>query len=284
MISYNYKLVPRPQGFSNSQGIRCYWNSALQSLLSCSAFVDTVKETYIEPILNDSEKLYNEMVNKLYLSGKSKEYLLGFIKEQRCAAEAIGNLLESIENHKDLVNIFLHKYTRLIKCPDCQQIISNKESFNNLFEIELDSLVNIDTFLKNVLNQFETIEGFQCENCKSMTPKLSIRSLCLVPDILVFVLKKYQYQNGFGKKINTKCHMPSEFTIGSKNLRYRAVAQIEHIGNLQGGHYWCICMRPTSDGNEKWYKIDDDSVEEVPGLCISPNTYIVMYHYWGIDN
>lgn len=281
MISFNAKSIPQPQGFQNPNGIRCYWNSALQSLLSCSAFVETANGTYIEPVLNDSEVLYNKMVNRLYSSGKSKDYLLGFIQEQRCAAEAIGNLLESIENHKDLVNIFLHKYVRIIKCPSCQQIISNKESFNNLFEIELNSLVNIDTFLKNLLNQYEYIEGFQCEKCQNMSPKLSVRSLCLVPDILIFVLKKYQYQNGHGKKINAKCLMPSEFTIGSQNLRFRAVAQIEHIGNLHGGHYWCVCMRPTLDGDEKWYKIDDDTIEEASGFNPTPHTYIVIYHYWG---
>ena len=166
MISFNAKSIPQPHGFPNPHGIRCYWNSALQSLLSCSAFIETANGTYIEPVLNDSEKLYNKMVNKLYSdgksgkSGKSKEYLLEFIREQRCAAEAIGNLLESIDNYKDLVNIFLHKYVRIIKCPDCKQIISNKESFNNLFEIELNSLVDIDTFLKNLLYFLEIIYFF----------------------------------------------------------------------------------------------------------------------------
>jgi ubiquitin C-terminal hydrolase len=284
MISYNAKLISQPKGFPNPRNIRCYWNSSLQALLSCTAFIENISGTYMEHISNDSEELYKKMVEKLYSAGKSREYLMEFIHEQRCAAEAIGNLIESLENHKNLMNIFMHKYKRIIKCLDCQQIISKKEAINYLFETELNSLINIDMFLSNLLNQYEYIEGFKCEKCQSESPKLSIRNLCLVPDILIFVLKKYQYHDGIGKKINTICQMPTEFTIGSKKLRYRAVAQIEHVGNLYDGHYWCICMRPTSEGKEKWYKIDDDIVEEVSGLHISSFTYIVIYHYWKDDN
>jgi ubiquitin C-terminal hydrolase len=41
MIGYNADLAPEPFGLSNT-GVICYFNAFLQSLSSCTAFIETV--------------------------------------------------------------------------------------------------------------------------------------------------------------------------------------------------------------------------------------------------
>jgi ubiquitin C-terminal hydrolase len=94
----------------------------------------------------------------------------------------------------------------------------------------------------------------------------------MVPEILVVMSKKYDSEH----KLNIYTDFPEvmEFkgNANNKNMRYEAVAQIEHSGDLNGGHYWAICKRKGG-----WFEINDMTVTPSQ-FQPSVNTYIVLYH------
>ena len=96
----------------------------------------------------------------------------------------------------------------------------------------------------------------------------------MIPEILPIIFKKYDNKM---KKLEVKTLFPEklEFTAsgGKKKLVYKLVAQCEHSGTLNGGHYYAIGLR--KDG---WKLLNDSFVTDgTPGP--TNNTYMVFYHF-----
>ena len=60
-------------------------------------------------------------------------------------------------------------------------------------------------------------------------------------------------------------------------LKYRLVAQIEHSGGLEGGHYWARCLR--GGGALQAFMLNDTGISPAR-FGPSAETYIVVYHFY----
>jgi ubiquitin C-terminal hydrolase len=322
LIKYNaaYEL---PAFGLNNMGATCYFNAMLQSLLSCTAFAETIiqhkgdikyenhpiTKTLMEIIeyARDPLKSQLDVFNNLkgsspilwrlmarYLCKKNKVPIREFMTGQQCAREGYHCLLDSLGKFPKIQKLFLHRYKSMILCAECENWVSTKECPYNIFEVQPDlKTEQLDIFrtpmkkeqgnksivktrvCETPMNDFlekqkSYVTEFRCPKCKDTKEKYNINILVMVPEILVVLSKKYVA----GRKLNINTEFPETMVFNKESdnpMRYSAVSQIEHSGNLNGGHYWAICKR--KDG---WYTLNDTSVS--PG-AFKPtvNTYIVFY-------
>lgn len=309
---YNPEFSYNPVGFNNI-GFTCYYNSLLQGLLSCPSFVEEVmyfpnsgdpvikllhylirhlknldsapieeRDIMIDEINRLGPVSWKGMIQKL--ASKSREFAY-FAAGQQCVAEGFSLFLQSIEEYKDIQNLFLHRRRNKIFCEDCKSYFSQVDELNNIFEVEpnFEQEVTIDNSPKN-LNEFLLYQknlidsDCVCTNCKTKSEKIRTSTLVMIPEILFVMSKKYKYNKDSeqGEKIDVYTDFPENLVFKSGRgsvFNYAAVAQIEHLGSsINGGHYYAVCKR-----KNKWYCINDNNVTEAI-YAPTTNTYIVLYH------
>lgn len=221
---------------------------------------------------------------------------------QQCAGEAFVLLLDILDkaDNVDISRLFTHRIKTRIFCYDCKQWKCVGKGINTIYNIEAnwckDNIFDENTMsdatttallsdnscapgtspdmAAYLLNSATRIDaGYKCESCNSTNPKLRSDILTMVPEILVIRAKKY---NNKLEKLSGTTNFEKEliFCQGTDHeLKYEAIAQIEHSGNLSGGHYWAICKR--RDG---WWNLNDNSASKEAGFAPTSNTYIVFYH------
>lgn len=210
-----------------------------------------------------------------------------FAVGQQCSREGFHFLMDNMDEIAPLKLLFNHRDRIQLYCQDCDKWISKKDEDNNIFEIEpslmleqLEKFQSIDSLYgkQQTLNQFILRQNnyvdkdYICPKCKIRSEKFRVQTLIMIPEILFVVAKKYN--NNLEKiKIHTDFPEQLEFTDSNNTLTYDAVAQIEHIGNLNDGHFWSICKRKNG-----WYKIDDMKIEPSE-FKPTEDTYIVIYHF-----
>jgi ubiquitin C-terminal hydrolase len=218
-----------------------------------------------------------------HLANKKNMNPNSFMQGMQCAGEGYNYLLESMEEFPILQNLFLHRYKSLIRCTECNDWISNINCTYNLFVVEPDlKREQLDKFKKfhihnKNMNDFLTSQSgyvdkdYICSKCKTKEERFLVNLLVMIPEIMIVMSKKYNSE----EKLNIYTDFPKYMEFknnNNNNMKYEAVAQIEHSGGLHGGHYWAICKRKGG-----WFNIND--------LHVSPsnfqptnNTYMVIYH------
>ena len=306
MEKYDPDSELEPFGFNN-MGATCYFNSMLQSMLSCTSFVNIllrnkdnaqylsnpVTKYLIEMLLESknenrkdllatySPRIWKEMV--VYLCRKYKKPINEVLVGQQCAGEGFDCFLDSLDEFREIQNLFLHRYKTKIHCFNCDKWVSEVDSINSSFMIEPDlKIPQLEQFKKYDpddinMNKFLLRQSgyrdkdFICPKCKTKGEKYTISFLVLVPEILVVLSKKYT----INKKLDVMTNFPEHMQFdakGGKLFKYSAVSQIEHVGGLHGGHYWCVSKR--SDG---WYNLNDNAVSKSE-FKPTKQTYITFYH------
>lgn len=283
IIKYDDKYLTT-HGLPNIQNT-CYLNSILQCLFSCSSFVEKVnlicsgikyldkndKCSYFAYLLKNIHdgvnstsyipdiysELYTTLLNHSKITTNNVKLSLG----QQDAHEGLLCILD-ILNIPSVNELFEHRHISQILCHVCKYV-SSKDETNNIFEVQPEDF--------NSLYKYKTnLDDFICARCKDRKRKLKEVSLVMVPEILPILIKKYN------EKILTSFPRILQFPSSNKNKihYYKLVAQCEHLGTKNGGHYVAICLRE----NNTWYMMDDlrfSRIEQSPTV----NTYMCFYHY-----
>jgi ubiquitin C-terminal hydrolase len=253
---------------------------------------------------NLSPTIWRNMI--MFLHVQKKKQIQTFSTGQQCAREGYHFLMESLEDFDGIQNLFLHRYRSLIYCFDCEKWVSKKEDNYSLFEVQAnlkteqlerfkqldDSTVDMNQFLTRQDGYID--KDYRCPECeatkkpdenavnpKPRTEKYSRTVLVMAPEILVVMSKKYTME----QKLDVYTEFPKTLTFKGHDkkkdksfpMHYEAVAQIEHTGGLNGGHYWAVCRR-----NDGWYNLNDNRVTKSE-FGPTKNTYIVIYHIMNSD-
>lgn len=243
------EIVIPPIGFQNTGAI-CYFNSLIQSLLSCRSFVHYIcKEKRESPIYLFFKFIAIEKKWDPFFTSKLLHYMTAYEPNQS-SSEYFLKLCDS-EKLDDLFNTKTETITTCSECNTKNTIIDTSVYF----------------MIQNDINEFHqsnrTIDDYQCDVCKKKVNASIESNLKEISPIMVFSFNKY-----FEKK---NIEYPKGFTINTDN-EYHLISTIEHQGTLQAGHYFSRSVR-----NGQILKIDDNNVSKLDDLPSTENTYMAFY-------
>lgn len=181
--------------------------------------------------------------------------------QQECYSDGFIYFIEELSDVDPTIgDLFSIRYKMVIYCRVCKttkQGPQDKPNFyyplfeeNPILQGNLDSKTRIEDYIKR---QIHIPEDYKCDKCKSenkpivnngvkiCTPNIQqIYKLARISSIIMLVFNKY----------NEKKHVyfPDSLDFISAQgslLHYELIAQVEHYGTKNAGHYLTKCRRPT---------------------------------------
>jgi len=308
LISFKPNLLLYPFGLYNNS-VLCYFNSLLQTLLSCTSITEYLLRNETELKQNKFLSLYIQLIKKYINSDNHSNYLvdnlnlilfnefLAIIKlkkkkfgyDQEDSGELLILLLEII-NDTYITNLFLHRYKCDIYCQNCKTITNIKSDISSFFEININDLndkflkyeldKNLSNLNKYIRNNYSELENYECSNCKYNNMNIKINRLTLVPTIIVINLNKYIQKYNY--------QYPIEMLFINKSFekcyKYKLISIINHSGSQNFGHYITKTIRKNHEyknfNNEEFdiYLLNDTSYQK-DNFKSDSNTYLLFYHY-----
>jgi len=122
---------------------------------------------------------------------------------------------------------------------------------------------------------------WECEKCKRKCDAERKISYTVAPDVLVILLKRFQFTSAGCEKINA----PIEFPLTDLMLRttspeaYDLFGVVNHFGSLGAGHYTALCKQ----GN--WNQYNDHQVHSAQTKDVensARNCYVLFYKRKGV--
>lgn len=217
-----------------------------------------------------TEKAHEDLSISLNQTDKIPETLMNRsteITDYRCNSCTKEHLVKSnrqcVTCRKIYYKILNNK--KELMCQECQP------NFVYLLPSNYKTLLcEVCAVVYNILQTKNPFYDLICKDCKSIynekktTATINYR-LTKVSPVMIILFNKYQ-----GKYLFP---YPDKFTIGKETkFTYQVVAQIEHSGGMEGGHYWAIASRKNGT-----FTLNDSSAS--PGsLSPTESSYLVFYH------
>jgi uncharacterized UBP type Zn finger protein len=308
LIPYNDKFVPTPFGLYNT-GVICYFNTLLQSLMSCSSlnhyflinenmfkqnnnylailYINLLKQNLNNR--NNNRPVFNSsaILNQLILMYRQKNNN-NIGSGQEDIGEFLIFFLDTI-NNKYIEKLFIHKYQCDILCMNCKKVHNIPNDLSFQFEIPLDTQdsyemdylykykTNAIDISKYIRNNVSHIRNTICSNCKVENQLVKMSRLKYIPTILVINFNKYKHKKLF--------QFPTfiEYTnaLLKKKYIFIIISSAEQSGSTIGGHYVCKAKRKVINGTNiesKVFLFNDISYQE-SDILPTLNSYIIFYHF-----
>jgi len=254
-------MLPKPQPFEN-YGASCWYNSAMQALLSSSNICRQLSE--------ESRNSTMKMFKAIYEKPDGNSLMTLFVAYARkYRAQGQQDSHEGLLHFLDMANAtfkktFMVNYKIYIHCKACDHTQNSPEWNSN-------SYVSIDLACSNMrdyilCHTMDIDADFVCKNCKVAGKCEQIYKLAWTPEVIICLFPKY---NG-----KTLYDFPNTFDIRKKGggaHKYHLISQIEHSGSMSGGHYSAVGQR--ADGI---YVLNDSSITPA-SFKSTPNTYLAIY-------
>lgn len=299
---YNRNSGFNPFGMKNN-GNTCYFNSLIQSLLSCTAVTDFFLNKRYK-FIRDDNKVALEYINLININKSSRgssiidpkkllDSIISAVKikypnknfgnsRQEDSGELFTLFLDIIDD-PELYKYFMYKYLVKIWCFDCLKQIAETVDKSCILEVSYNlsgfTIKNKDIksnkFNTHLYQYMNILNDYTCPKCKN-TNCCKIYQLTTSPDILVIMFNKF-YRKDIINFPNTiqfpKKNTQSMITESDKkHINYKLVSIINHSGSQNGGHYWANCLR-----NESVYNLNDSNVS-IGSFTPTRESYMLFYH------
>lgn len=139
----------------------------------------------------------------------------------------------------------------------------------------------------------EVLKGdasWKCDKCSNKDCNFKQYRLFNTPKTLAISLKRFEYSPKYMRFIKNKTlvEVPNILNMSNyklfnkfKNIQYKLYGIVNHIGNLEGGHYYSYCRNDIKthikEGNDEWLEYNDETISKVNGNVITPNIYMLFY-------
>ena len=189
-------------------------------------------------------------------------------------------------------DVFEGKCSNEIIGIDCFHKSEKIENFYVL-SLQIKNKSNITSSLASFIES-ERLEGanaYYCERCEKKGEAKKRITIKVLPNYLILVLKRFQYNciTGRKEKLNDRCEFPFELNMEEYSEEYNALKDIEentetlinykgeyinkhpkdyyqynlkgvvlHLGNADSGHYISLIK----DDEKKWFEFNDSKVME----------------------
>ena len=230
---------------------------------------------FLRTLLDDMSKEININQN---ISAYKELTTEGKSKEEQC--KEYHNFFKSREN-SIIVDIFYNQIINIFTCT-CG---FESYSFQKLLDIPL-LLPNKDykTSLSSLINEYfkeEELEwSSKCENCKKPDLKhLKITKCCILNEIVIFSLQRFDpvlsmknnIRVSFDEIIDLKEYCDND--LFKENTKYRLLGTINHIGNINYGHYYAYIRI-----GENWYEFNDSIVKKAYKMDYDNSSVCVLFY------
>eukprot|EP00934_Nitzschia_sp_Nitz4_P002136 Nitzschia sp. Nitz4//scaffold46_size129759//49937//53329//NITZ4_003499-RA/size129759-snap-gene-0.24-mRNA-1//-1//CDS//3329552589//2136//frame0 len=197
-----------------------------------------------------------------------------------------------------IVDHFQGMHRSHLTCPSCSResikfdvystisvpIVSDKNSA----DIKLEDC--IEKFLEG--EQLDDLNAWYCPNCKKHVCALKMIALWSVPDILVFHLKRFQFDHCEVRNtvVRSKITDTVKFPIDYLDMRrhvlgpvdedappiYKLFGVSEHQGPTANSGHYTATVRNSKDG--RWHRYNDANVGNSTGdAAVTPGAYLLFY-------
>lgn len=268
-----------PIGFYNTGSI-CWLNSLLQALCACDTFVKAVCEASQtgSATLVILKLMFNDRANWSSYSAKILAALAMDLKEtqpenykilcdgnQQSASEGFTLLIDSLKS-LTIKKIFFHYVEQKIFNKNLEELSCNKLLLNFFTVFNEDRLMQIG-LSEYILSEHEELNDGE---------KIKTIKLRYAPAVIVILLNRY-------KRKNPNIKLPDSFCLpykdGKHSMQYTRIADIQHSGSLNGGHY--TAKVKVKDEKNKLFMCNDSSVYEISDMTTNSNTYLTFYQFSG---
>ena len=230
---------------------------------------------FLRTLLDDISKEININQNisaykELKTEGKSKE-------EQ---SKEYHNFYISREN-SIIVDIFYNQIINIFTC-ECG---FESYSFQKLLDIPLllpmkQYKVDMSSLIKEYFKEEELDWSSKCEKCnKEGLKHLKLMKFSLLNEILIFSLQRFDpylsmksnIRVSFKEIIDLKDYCDTN--LDGQNTKYRLRGTINHIGNINYGHYYAYIRI-----GELWYEFNDSIVRKCYSMDYDSSSVCVMFY------
>uniref|UniRef100_A0A8D0AJU7 Ubiquitin carboxyl-terminal hydrolase 24 n=1 Tax=Sander lucioperca TaxID=283035 RepID=A0A8D0AJU7_SANLU len=214
-----------------------------------------------------------------------------YVREQQDAYEFFTSLVDQLDEHLKKMGreqIFKNTFQGIFSdqkiCKDCPHRYEREETFMalNLGVTSCQSLeISLDQFVRG-----EVLEGsnaYYCEKCKEK--RTTVKRTCIksLPSVLCIHLMRFGFDWESGRSIKydeqirfpwvlnmepytvsgmarQDCRSPRKKVTISEN--YELVGVVVHSGQAHAGHYYSFIKDRRGSARGRWYKFNDNVVEE----------------------
>ena len=275
----------RPFGFANT-GVICYFNAMLQSFLSCTSVVETIRnmprvDRENNPLVNLIGQLIDSALNtRDDVAHFSPRIFAELMQQLRVQKKQYGRFGSGQEDSGEGFTIFLdalrlpvierlfeHRYRHHITCGLCNYTHQIEADESIFIEITEQQSHNIERAIWNFDSAID--DNYKCTKCGCKGAKTKHTSMTMVPEILVLLFIKFEKK--WLLDAPRELHVPSR---SGPMFNYKLTSLVEHDGTATSGHYWAKCRRAGS----RFAVLNDTSVTPLGALESSPKTYMAWYH------
>lgn len=139
----------------------------------------------------------------------------------------------------------------------------------------------------NDLFKIENFEGYKCEKCGNKDENRIEKKILTKAKTLIIKIKRYELVGKMLRKISKMINYPLSLDIKNYycgegiDTKYELYGVINHIGNLNGGHYYSFIRNTEEDGkfSDNWQCCNDERVSAISQeeAFSSTNAYILFY-------
>jgi len=273
----------------NNHGNTCFFNSAIQSLMRCSVFINFISNIHIEhelikifqEFIIEYKKNSNKSISPVnlikYYEKRNKFYKRG---SQDDADEVITFLIGDIDDiikdvikknpEKNLIikgDITIDKMMSYLfgvvirttnKCLKC-----SKKSYYDVTEFMIRLPIKANNLEENLTNysHVEEMNGecqYECSYCKEKVNGLKSDQIIKTPKYLHIQLKRFENDGRTRSKINSNINIPYKLNIAENNYNLRGF--VYHMGSINGGHYLYNYNKNKLENSNNWICLNDSGI------------------------
>ena len=230
---------------------------------------------FLRTLLDDMSKEININQN---ISAYKELTTEGKSKEEQC--KEYHNFFKSREN-SIIVDIFYNQIINIFTCT-CG---FESYSFQKLLDIPLllpnkDYKTSLSSLISDYFKEEELEWSSKCENCKKPDLKhLKIIKFCILNEIVIFSLQRFDpvlsiknnIRVSFDEIIDLKEYCDND--LYKENTKYRLLGTINHIGNINYGHYYSYIRI-----GENWYEFNDSIVNKAYKMDYDNSSVCVLFY------
>ena len=188
-----------------------------------------------------------------------------------------------------------HFYYYILNCVECSKCKNKTHdvSPNDIMCVSIPSSKENDSKTYNIydcLNEMFKVEviDYKCEKCQNTEENLMEKRIISQPKTsLIIKIKKYEQVGNRLVKNNKMIYYPEllniqQYFCGQILKEYELYGIVNHIGSLNGGHYYSYIRDIDANGKftDQWLCCDDSKVYKISTeqAMLSQNAYVLFYN------